>query len=154
MLSSSLESFLFILSVRRGFLEGRRPIRFSSTNRLRTVLSEIFTPSSFIIVVKWATLFLRFSSQIFLIFRSVRGVVILFLPHLPARFASRGFLLSILIFIRLTTDFETPAIAAMSLWECVECINNVCIALHFLGDVSKVLPVLKSKKFGVIALKN
>lgn len=40
----------------------------------------------------------------------------------------------------------TPAIAAMSLWEHVECNNNICISLPFLEDVSEALRILKIRK--------
>ena len=128
--------FFFIASLRRVFLTGRRAMRFSSAKRLRTVLFETFITSLLRIVVRRATLFLRFWMHIFLIFRSVREMVILFLPHFPIWPAFRGLFRSILILILFTADFGTPTIVDISFWVCLEWRTSACISLHFLELMS------------------
>lgn len=111
--------------MRCSFLIGQWPIHSSSTNPIRTV---VYHPS------QTSHTFIRFSMgiSISLILRSVRELVILFLPHFHVRSNSNSCFSSTFIFIRLTTDLESPAIAAMSLWGCVELNNDVFISLLFL----------------------
>lgn len=55
----------------------------------------------------------------------------------------------IFFFILLTTDFETPVMAAIYLWECLVINNNVFTSTHFLGDVSEDLAILIKHNIGV-----
>lgn len=69
--------------------------------------------------------------------RLVRGVVRLSLPYFPFRLAPNVFLPPIIVFICFTTDFETPAIDVMFLWDCF---INPCGSLNFLGNPYEALP--------------
>lgn len=81
------------------------------------------------------TLYSRFSRVMFLILRSVREMVALFLSHFLSWPASNGLLLFILI--PFTTYFETPAIHIF-LSGNMQCCNNGSITLHFSKDMAKL----------------
>lgn len=133
-----------IFGVRRGFFLGRYAFKPLSRSLLFTVRRLIMVPSSARLLEILLHVVLLSLRAIFLIFRSCRGVVFLFLPHFPTLPFCKESPLSNFFLIELMLWGDTLNFRAISFCFISECCSKTFIWPIFRGLKSLDLPILES----------